>query len=107
MKALPAFRERRKVSGLVTDFRNQPRQFGELLRREVRPARANNIRTEPFSDGRIGNLPLSGVTPGARGRVPLPNARLIQLVGEPGLADPRFTGNYGHSRAVLHCRLPG
>ena len=85
MKALPAFGERTGLSGteqfefrkLLTDFRHQPRQFRQLLWPEVRPARANRIGAQPLRHGRVGHLPLSGVTAAARGRMPLPDARLI------------------------------
>ncbi len=85
MKPLPAFGERTGLSGpeqfefrkLLTDFRHQPRQFRQLLRPEVRPARANRIGTQPLRHGRIRHLPLPGVTAAARGRMSLPNARLI------------------------------
>src|ERR1700720_3720821 len=46
VKALPAFSERTGLSGRLADFGHQPRQFRELLWREISPARANNIGTE-------------------------------------------------------------
>ena len=85
MQPLPAFGERTGLSGpgqfefrkLLADFRHQPRQFRQLLWPEARPARANRVGTQPLRHGRVGHLPLSGVTAAARGRMPLADARLI------------------------------
>ena len=112
MKPLPAFGERTGSGPRAVRLGNCSRISGtsrassaSCCGPEARPAGANRIGTQPLRHGRIGHLPLSGVTAAARRRMSLATQDSIELVGEPRLADPRFARDHGHSRTVLHRRF--